>query len=92
MTNRLLSKWGLVDADSYSGNFVNFPAQWRDQGFTGVLPKGTPVAQCIPVKRDSWEASFETIGDDAVMRQLELSMTMIQEPGIYRRSFRAPKR
>jgi hypothetical protein len=83
---------GLVDADRYTGNFVNFPAHWRDPGFAGTLPKGTPVAQCIPVKRDSWEPSFEVIDEEAVTRQLDLSMTIIQEPGIYRRQFRAPKR
>jgi hypothetical protein len=83
---------GLVDADRYSGNFVNFPAHWRDEGFSGVLPKGTPVAQCIPVKRNNWEANFGVIEAEGVTQQLELSMTMLQEPGIYRRRFRAPKR
>ena len=47
---------GLVDADLYRDNFINFPAWWRDETFEGVLPKGTPVAQCIPVKRDLWDA------------------------------------
>jgi len=35
---------GLVDADSYVDNFINFPgAIGRDAAFNGVLPKGTPV-------------------------------------------------
>ena len=24
--------------------------------FSGVLPKGTPIAQCFPVKRENWVA------------------------------------
>jgi len=48
----------LVDADRYKDNFIGFPVHWRDCGFSGLLPKGTPVAQCIPVRRDSWTARF----------------------------------
>src|SRR5262249_27918953 len=46
---------GLVDSDLYTDNNVNFPAHWHDTDFEGVLPKGTPVAQCIPVKREGWQ-------------------------------------
>jgi hypothetical protein len=52
---------GLVEADLYKDNFINFPARWRDLSFSGVLAKGTPVAQCIPVKREFWSAQFATI-------------------------------
>ena len=31
-----------------------FPARWLDAGFAGVLARGTPVAQCIPVRREAW--------------------------------------
>ena len=48
---------GLVDADRYVDNFVHFPARWCDPDFNGVLPAGTPVAQCLPVKRDNWISS-----------------------------------
>ena len=83
---------GLVDADSYRDNFINFPAHWHDTGFHGVLPKGTPVAQCVPVKRDSWTARFGVIEGDAVGRLQELSRAVLEETGVYRRRFRAPKR
>jgi hypothetical protein len=83
---------GLVDADNYQDNFINFPAKWADSSFKGVLPKGTPVAQCIPVKRDNWVASFGAIEGDAVGRLQELSRAVTEETGIYRRKFRAPKR
>jgi hypothetical protein len=83
---------GLVDTDRYRDNFINFPARWRDPGFNGVLPKGTPVAQCIPVKRDIWTARFETISGDAVGRLQQTALAVANEPGIYRRQFRAAKR
>jgi hypothetical protein len=83
---------GLVDADAYRDNFINFPAHWRDLEFSGVLPKGTPVAQCVPIRRDAWTARFEFIEGDAVGRLQELSRAVLQETGIYRERFRAPKR
>jgi hypothetical protein len=83
---------GLIDTDLYRDNFINFPAQWRDASFQGVLPKGTPIAQCIPVKREIWSARFETIAGDAVGRLQATAAAVTSERGIYRRQFRAPKR
>lgn len=83
---------GLVDADLYRDNFINFPAQWRDYDFTGVLPMGTPVAQCIPLRRERWADRCETIAGDAVHRLRTLSSNISHETGIYRHQFRAPKR
>jgi hypothetical protein len=82
---------GLVDTDSYSGHFINFAARWREPGFRGVLPRGTPIAQCIPVKRKDWTAKFETMSDDAMHELVDLSAAMAEEPGTYRRQFRARK-
>ena len=46
---RLIS--GLVDADRFHDGGINFPAVWTQPDFSGVLPKGTPVAQCFAVPR-----------------------------------------
>ena len=83
---------GLVDSDLYHDNRVHFPAHWHDLTFNGVLAKGTPVAQCMPVKRESWEASIETLSGEDTMRLRELSSAIDREPGIYRHQFRAAKR
>ncbi len=84
---------GLVDADRYRDNFINFPARWRDPNFSGVLEKGTPVAQCLPVKRENWVAQFGTIGDDdAIARFRKTAADVAYVPGTYRHSFRVPKR
>ena len=39
--------WSI--ADRFNDVGINFPALWTDADFAGVLPKGTPVAHCIPV-------------------------------------------
>ena len=83
---------GLVDTDLYQDSFINFPAQWRNPKFQGVLPKGTPVAQCLPVKRDRWTALFGTIAGDELSHLQETTAAKPNDPGIYRRQFRAPKR
>jgi hypothetical protein len=57
-----------------------------------VLPKGTPVAQCIPVKREFWSAAFGTISGDAAARLRVTAAAVTSERGVYRRQFRARKR
>jgi len=44
---------GIVDTDMYSAP-VNFPFVLNDTSFEGLIPAGTPMAQVIPFKRDSW--------------------------------------
>lgn len=46
---------GLVDTDKYT-NPVNFPFTMNNPKFEGLIPKGTPIAQVIPFKRDSWKS------------------------------------
>jgi hypothetical protein len=83
---------GLIDADLYRDNFIHFPAHWRDADFNGVLPQGTPVAQCVPIKRETWEPAFEHITGEAVQRLHDTALAVSREQGVYRRQFRAPKR
>jgi len=87
-----LTLTGMVDADRYRDNFIHFPARWCDMSFTGTLPKGTPVAQCLPFKRDRWIAQFGTITGEAAARLHETATAVSRARGVYRRQFRAPKR
>jgi hypothetical protein len=48
---------GIVDTDTYSAP-VNFPFVINDPNFEGLIPKGTPIAQVIPIKRDAWKMEF----------------------------------
>ena len=45
---------GIVDTDRYTAP-VNFPFVLNDWDFEGLIPAGTPMAQVIPFKRDSWK-------------------------------------
>jgi hypothetical protein len=79
---------GMVDCDRYSDNWIHFPAHWHDLNFKGVLPKGTPIAQCIPVKRKSWSASVAAFSEEDARDVHELTTAIEREPGLYRRKFR----
>jgi hypothetical protein len=80
---------GLVDCDHYRDSWIHFPAHWHDVNFNGVLPKGTPVAQCVPVKRDTWAADTSSLTAEETKCVHELTKQINREPGLYRRLFRA---
>jgi len=48
---------GVVDTDNYNLP-VNLPFFLR-KDFEGIIPKGTPIAQVIPIKRENWEGKRE---------------------------------
>jgi hypothetical protein len=83
---------GLVDCDRFSDSLLNFPARWRDPAFNGVLPRGTPVAQCLPVKREIWAGKFEAITAEGSERLNAVRSAMKRQTGFYRQQFRVPKR
>jgi hypothetical protein len=83
---------GLVDCDTFYDTPVNFPARWHDTTFNGVVPKGTPIAQCIPVKRESWNARFDMLSGEATKRMIETRSAIGRDTDVYRHQFRAPKR
>jgi hypothetical protein len=60
--------------------------------FNGVLPKGTPIAQCLPVRREAWAGRFDVLSGDATAEMINTRSAIGRETGIYRRQFRAPKR
>jgi hypothetical protein len=84
---RLLT--GLVDSDRFNDVGILFPAVWIDPGFRGVLPAGTPVAQCFPVARDAAELVFEPLSQEKQRRYDETGAALLSKPGIYRRRYRA---
>ena len=45
---------GIVDTDTYTSP-INFPFVLNNPYWEGMIPAGTPVAQVIPFKRDSWK-------------------------------------
>lgn len=56
---------GIVDADAFtqSQDASNIPFYVK-KDFTGIIPKGTPFLQMIPVKRESWESVINPYSED----------------------------
>ena len=86
---RLLS--GIVDADRFVDIGINFPAVWSEPGFDGVLPRGTPIAQCFPVPREAPALVCEPMSEAHLRRYDELGRKVLAEPGVYRRNFRSKR-
>ena len=80
---------GLVNCDVYTDNWVHFPAYWHNTSFRGVVPRGTPVAQCVPVKRESWMAQKSSFTDEEVREVHAFRSELSRESGLYRRKYRA---
>ncbi|SOC10083.1 hypothetical protein [Stappia indica] len=82
---------GLVDCDRYRDGFVHFPAIWQDADFSGRLPAGTPVAQAFPIRREVLELDIRAMDRGELARHLKVQDGLQQDPGLYRKSFRAPR-
>ena len=62
---------GVVDTDTYNSP-VNFPFVLNEPTkFEGLIPAGTPIAQVIPFKRDSWEMEFG--GEEDLLKQHKIT-------------------
>ncbi len=86
---RLLS--GLVDADRFHDVGILFPAVWLDPGFTGVLPRGMPVAQCFAVPRAAPVLGYDVLDAAGLGRYDATATALLSGPGVYRRDYRAAR-
>jgi hypothetical protein len=84
---RLIS--GLVDADRFHDGGINFPAVWTNGFFSGVLPKGTAVAQCFAVPREPAQLVFESFDDPHRASYSKTVSDVLAAPNVYRKHFRA---
>jgi len=57
-----LTTSGIIDSDNWTeaGQIPFF----IKKGFSGVIEKGTPIAQVIPFKRDEWEKEIHPLNPD----------------------------
>jgi hypothetical protein len=58
---------GVVDTDTYTQP-VNFPFTLNDKNWEGLIPAGTPIAQIIPFKRESWKME---IGGEKELKEID---------------------
>jgi hypothetical protein len=84
---RLIS--GLVDADRFHDGGINFPAIWTKPDFSGVLKKGTPVAQCFAVPREAPQLVFESFDEAHRQAYSKTVAEVLAAPNVYRKHFRA---
>jgi hypothetical protein len=65
---------GIVDTDTYTAP-VNFPMVINDPNFEGLIPKGTPIAQVIPFKREGWQMEIgsmeELVEQNSITQKLQ---------------------
>ena len=87
---RLLA--GLVDSDRFADVGILFPAIWTDADFSGVLPAGTPIAQCFPVARETLDLAFEPFSSERSKSYDATARALLNEHGVYRRRYRARRR
>jgi hypothetical protein len=80
---------GVVDTDTYTAP-VNFPFVLNDIKFEGMIPAGTPMAQVVPFKRETWEMS---IGDSEELIQQNKVSTLLRTKFFdsYKSQFRTVK-
>lgn len=78
---------GIMDSDLWTsaGNIPFFILE----GFKGIVPKGTPIAQIIPIKRDDWES--KTILGDSMEHHKKMALRDTSLIGYYHRFIRVKK-
>lgn len=82
---------GLVDADRFDAVGINFPAVWIDPQFSGVLPRGTPIAQCYPVPREAPALVCEPMSAAPLQASEALAAQILAGPGVYRNGYRSKR-
>jgi hypothetical protein len=59
----------IIDSDS-SVIDTNIPV-WIKENTSGIIEKGTPIAQIFPFKREDWEAEFDVISEEKFDREVD---------------------
>jgi hypothetical protein len=78
---------GVIDS-GFFGVAGNIPF-FIKEGFSGVIPKGTPIAQVIPFKRENWVSKI--IKSDRKGYSLFMTLRDTYLDGFYSRFMRQPK-
>jgi hypothetical protein len=80
---------GVVDTDTYTAP-VNFPFVLNDLEFEGLIPAGTPIAQVIPFKRESWQLEYGS-QENFIEQQQVTNLLSTKFFERYKTLFRQPK-
>lgn len=77
---------GVVDTDLFADGYVHFPALLSPE-FEGVIARGTPVAQVVPVLREV-EIDVDEMDADDIARNRAVQAALAEETGVYRKTYR----
>jgi hypothetical protein len=75
----------IVDTDSYNIP-VNIPFVLR-KNFYGKIPKGTPICQVIPIKKENWISEIKNYDDEMFSFENNLSKLKRNIVGSYKKNF-----
>jgi len=78
---------GVIDS-GFFGVAGNIPF-FIKEGFSGVIPKGTPIAQVLPFKRENWNS--KVIKSERKAYSLFMTLRDTYLDGFYSRFMRQPK-
>lgn len=71
--NRYFQTWqGIIDTDKYKGGDLNgliilYPKTRKEF----IIPSGTPIAQIVPYRRESWRASIDLIKTEQYQKEYD---------------------
>lgn len=82
---------GIIDSDSYTSSGLT--PFFLKEGFSGLVPKGTPFAQVIPIKRESWQSEYIYHDDKEIYKRFEDTANRFRKPfgGIYKKEIWSKK-
>lgn len=65
---------GIIDSDSFTHSEANANMPFFvKKSFSGIIPKGTPIVQMIPIRREEWE-STTTEYDETTQMTMQMKM------------------
>jgi len=82
-----ISSSGIMD--EFTPFFGQF-SFWLKDGFEGIIPKGTPIAQLFPFKRDDWKSEIRKDLTDSLAFHLHEKLRTIGV-GYYKKTFHRKK-
>jgi hypothetical protein len=77
---------GIIDSDKYT--LPGLMPFFLKEGFSGLIPKGTPFAQVFPIKRESWTSEMVYYSNDEMYdRHMSIvSKFRVKFGGVYKKT------
>lgn len=78
---------GIIDNDQF--NSPGLMPFFLKEGFSGVIPAGTPFAQIIPFRREDWEMDLEFHNINEIVEKAKWTQDTFRKPdgGVYKKLF-----